>query len=151
VATTVQIFLPYVQAQLSATSPMTATGNGEGQESILLVEDNPEVREITTKLLTEFGYTLRPFATGPEAVAYARQHPSTFDLLITDIMMPQMNGHAVANAILAIRPTLPILLISGYAEEQPDALVHRTHVGFLAKPYSATALTSKVRALLHQR
>jgi CheY-like chemotaxis protein len=130
---------------------MTATGNGEGQESILLVEDNPEVREITTKLLTEFGYTLRPFATGPEAVAYARQHPSTFDLLITDIMMPQMNGHAVANAILAIRPTLPILLISGYAEEQPDALVHRTHVGFLAKPYSATALTSKVRALLHQR
>ncbi len=62
-----------------------------------------------------------------------------------------MNGYAVANAILAICPTLPILLISGYAEEQPDALVHHTHVGFLAKPYSTAALTNKVRLLLHQR
>ena len=66
------------------------------------------------------------------------------------MMMPQMNGQEVAEAIHAIRPHLPVLLVSGYVEEIPDELVNRATVDFLAKPYSTERLASSVRALLER-
>ena len=150
VATTFQIFLPYIQGQSDALPPALPKPEGQGQETILLVEDDSDVRAITTDLLSAFGYVVLPFANGVEVVRYAQTYPNTFDLLVTDMMMPQMNGQEVAEAIHAIRPHLPVLLVSGYVEEIPDELVNRATVDFLAKPYSTERLASSVRALLER-
>ncbi len=150
VATTFQIFLPYIQGQSSSLPPAHPKPEGQGQETILLVEDDTDVRTITTDLLLAFGYTVLPFAKGTEAVAFAQQQPTAFDLLVTDMLMPRMNGQEVASALLAIRPQLPVLLVSGYVEALPDDLVNLTTVDFLAKPYATQSLARRVRALLDQ-
>jgi len=147
--TTFQIFLPYILEQLTPATPTTMAG-GRGQETLLLVEDDADVRAITQELLIDSGYTVVAFGRGTEAVAYAQAQPFTFDLLITDMMMPQMNGEEVTRAIRQIRPTIPVLFVSGYVDDPLQKLANLARVDFLAKPYSTTALASKVRALLDQ-
>lgn len=148
--TTFQIFLPYIQEQIAPTTLATELPSSRGQETLLLVEDDADVRAITQELLSDFGYTVVAFARGAEAVAYVEAQPAAFDLLITDMMMPQMNGQEVTKAIRRLRPDVPVLLVSGYLADPLHELVNLVHVDFLAKPYSTTALAGKVRALLDQ-
>jgi CheY-like chemotaxis protein len=120
-----------------------------GHERILMVEDDAMVREHASFLLTQLGYSVHCVGNGTEALAVLHDG-AVFDLLFTDVIMPGgMNGRQLADAVRALRPQLPVLFTSGYAE---NAIVHNGRldrgVNFLHKPYRKAELANKVRAAL---
>ncbi|HEY2543789.1 MAG TPA: response regulator, partial [Gaiellaceae bacterium] len=128
-----------------ASSPKSVRPHGVGR--ILLVEDNDAVRVPVTQLLAELGYEVLP-ANGPEA-ALALAKDATVDLLVTDVVMPAMNGRQLAETLLAERPELKVLYMSGYTD---DAVIARGVIepgtAFLQKPFGADRLAQKVGELL---
>ena len=117
-------------------------------ETILLVDDEETVRRFSSRVLEKHGFTVLSAGTGPEAIDAVREgHP--IDLLLTDVMMPGMNGCQLAEQLLSQHPALRILFMSGYAED-----VLATNVGlvpgaaFLGKPFKPKALVTKVREVL---
>jgi two-component system cell cycle sensor histidine kinase/response regulator CckA len=119
-----------------------------GRESILLVEDEDSVRVIIGALLRRHGYHVLEAATPRGAEDIFAHHAEAIDLLLTDVVMPEMNGPALAQRLVAKKPELRILFISGYADAANPAALSGPHVGFLAKPFQASALTRAVRDLL---
>jgi len=118
-------------------------------ETILLVDDEETVRRFSSRVLEKHGFTVLTASGGPDALAVAEQHGRPLDLLLTDVMMPGMNGRELAESLLALRPSLRVLFISGYAE---DVLVSDVGLvpgaAFLGKPFKPKALLSKVREVL---
>jgi PAS domain S-box-containing protein len=150
--TTVSLFLPRAGAPVTADTPDMAATLPTGDEHVLVVEDDELVREFATALLTALGYRVSAAANGPEALEFLGRDP-TVQLLFTDVVMPGgMNGRELATAARRIRPTLPVLLTSGYMGE---GLVHAGRVDrdldLLGKPYRQDALAAKVRAVLDAR
>ena len=118
-------------------------------ETILLVDDEETVRRFGSRVLEKHGFQVLCAATGAEALSTAHGHDGTIDLLLTDVMMPEMNGCVLAERMLAQRPSLRVLFISGYAENviaEQIALVGGS--AFLGKPFKPKALVSKVREVL---
>lgn len=151
VGTTFRIYLPAV-AQIAlrpANNPERPPGRGT--ETLLLVEDEELVRNFAARALTPFGYTIIKAASGVEALRLAAAHPGPIHLLITDVVMPGMNGRAVAEALQARDPALRVLFLSGYTD---DAVmrhgIRQSEVAFLQKPVSPKVLAAKVRELLDQ-
>jgi CheY-like chemotaxis protein len=128
----------------------TATTPG-GTETILVVEDDPAVRGILSAMLRQRGYRVLEASDGRAAVDLAAG-PEELDLLITDLVMPDMSGRELADRLAAQRPGLRTLFVSGYGH---SALVHRGALGpgmaYLAKPFSTEELARKVRQLLDAR
>jgi CheY-like chemotaxis protein len=129
-----------VEGQLTTTS---------SAQTILLVEDDPQVRKFAQRVLNSLGYTTLAAASGTEALRTMLDRPGEVKLLITDIVMPEMTGPEVAEALRAQDPALPVLFVSGYADE----VVARDGMGpgeglFLEKPFTPAALAAKVRAAL---
>lgn len=149
--TTFQIFLPRSPVAATAALQPTVVTPVAGAETILLVEDDEPVRAVAVEMLSSYGYTVLECAAGVDALRTARDYPRPINLLMTDMMMPQMNGREVAEQFMQLRPGIPVLLVSGHMAELPDALVNRPNVTFLPKPYSLPALTKTVRKLLDQR
>jgi two-component system, cell cycle sensor histidine kinase and response regulator CckA len=121
-----------------------------GNETILLVEDEPLVRGLTSRMLRKQGYTVLEASNGFEAMRVLQEHMgAAVDLLLTDVVMPQMSGKALAEHVVRIYPRIKVLFISGHAtdvlvkQDQPTAATF-----FLAKPFTAHALAHKVRAAL---
>lgn len=148
---TFQLLLPQTAKPMSAVATPADGQATTGAETILLVEDDPPVRTVAVEVLTSQGYRVLACASGAEALAVASNPANSIDLLITDIIMPQMNGIEVAERFMQVRPQLPILLVSGYVADLPDALMQHPHVSFLAKPYTLYSLTSTVRTLLDKQ
>jgi PAS domain S-box-containing protein len=148
--TTFKIYFPAhgepPRAPLAAIPPVPDL---RGDETILIVEDNDDIRAFLTVILTAAGYTVLPTRSGTEAIARAMAFPDRIDLLITDVVMPGLNGPEVASRLSTERPEMKVLLMSGYAN---DDLVREAlpvpGAMFLAKPFSPTALTHKVREVL---
>jgi two-component system cell cycle sensor histidine kinase/response regulator CckA len=129
-------------------------GNSEsapdgGKETILLVEDDPLVRRLATRVLERHGYTVLQAEDGFLALELERAHTGEIMLLLSDVVMPRMNGQALAERLLRSRPALKVLYVSGYTD---NPVVHQgvldRSVAFLAKPYTPTALARKVRDVL---
>ncbi len=148
--TTFQIYLPRVEG----STPWVPSGPAlvempTGTETILLVEDEPNVRILARNTLKRQGYTVLEARHGIEALLLGTQHPEPIHLLLTDVVMPQMNGREVADRLLPVRNGMKVLFMSGYAE---GAMVHQGLVGqgtgFLQKPFSLEDLTLKVRQAL---
>ena len=120
-----------------------------GTETILLVEDEPGVRAFAGEALRMQGYTILEAKHGIEAQLLSAQHPASIHLLLTDVVMPQMNGREVAERLLPQRPGLKVLYMSGYAEQ---AVINRgimeSGFAFLQKPFTQQALVCKVREVL---
>jgi len=120
-----------------------------GHETVLLVEDEPKVREIATRTLRGYGYTVIEAGSGEEALELIDQGSQPIDLLVTDVILPKMRGGNLAERVSAIYPALRILFISGYTD---GTLVHRQEIlargAFLQKPFSPGALARKVREAL---
>ncbi len=121
----------------------------EGNETILLVEDDPQVRAFATDSLRALGYRLLVAENGEKALDLLAQQHTTIDLLLTDVIMPQMDGPQLADTLQKQMPALPVLFMSGYT----DDLVGRKgllaqEINFLQKPFSTRTLAHKVRSVL---
>lgn len=119
-----------------------------GDETILLVEDEDSVRLVITTVLRRQGYHVLEAATPLQATELFEQHAGQVDLLLTDIVMPDMNGPALAQRLVTIRPELRVLFISGYAAPTSPFDAANPHVSFLGKPFHVSGLTAKVREVL---
>jgi two-component system cell cycle sensor histidine kinase/response regulator CckA len=120
-----------------------------GGETILLVEDDAEVRDLARRVLQRQGYTLLQAEDGQTAMQMAAKHSGPFHLLLTDVVMPGMSGTALAEQLTQTHPHLKVLYMSGYAD---NAIVQRSllepGVAFLQKPFTPTDLARKVRKVL---
>jgi CheY-like chemotaxis protein len=150
------VYLPRAQdlkAQASSHSPLSdAMRLAQGTETILLVEDEASVRELTVHILRMQGYHVLVAEQGAEALEVSRQHGGAIHLLLTDVIMPQMNGRELAERLLAERPETRVLYMSGYTGE----VIARHGVlepgtAFVAKPLTLERLTEMVRAVLDGR
>ncbi|ADH86059.1 hybrid sensor histidine kinase/response regulator [Desulfurivibrio alkaliphilus] len=148
---TFRIYLPCHRAAEQETpppdkSPETLTGGGE---TILLVEDDPTILTVTTKILQELGYRILAAATPREALTLAQQQHDLPDLLLSDVVMPEINGRELAEKIRASRPDIRCLFMSGYPAE---VIAHNgmleEGINFLQKPFSMQDLASKIRIAL---
>ena len=123
--------------------------NSSGHETILVVEDDPALLRLTERLLLQAGYTVLAAATPGEAIRVITEHPTAIDLLLSDVVMPEMNGRDLAAQLLAIRPGLRCLFMSGYAPDVlADDLAPANDFRFLQKPVSIADLTLGVRQAL---
>lgn len=148
--TTFTIYLPQhaAEAELQPEQEQ-APETDSGGKTILLVEDEPAILEGTTLLLKETGYTVLAAAKPDEALRAAQEHPGQIDLLLTDVIMPEMNGRDLAARLIAIHPGIKCLFMSGYTD---DIIAHHgvlnEGVHFIQKPFSLKNLTAKIREAL---
>lgn len=118
---------------------------------ILLVEDDAAVRELSARILRWHGFTVIEADNGEQALHRVGDQPSTIDLLLTDIVMPQMSGEALALQLIARFPGLKVLFTSGYSNDilrRPDKWP--LAISFLPKPFTPTSLIERVREILNQ-
>jgi two-component system, cell cycle sensor histidine kinase and response regulator CckA len=128
---------------------LTDASPPRGDETILLVEDDHAVRSVAERALVRFGYRVLSAARGEDAVRIAEEHEETIDLLLTDIMMPGMNGVEVAGAVIRERPGILVFFMSGYADQdlvRQGLLEPGTH--FLQKPFTPQELAQRIRDIL---
>lgn len=148
------IYLPrYVEKTTRVRNKIDAGKNVEGgKETILLVEDEPAILKMTTQMLEQQGYTVLPAARPAEAMHLAEVHPGRIDLLMTDVVMPEMNGRDLARSLLSLYPNVKRLFMSGYTGDV-IALhgVLDPGVHFIQKPFSIKRLTAKVREALEDK
>jgi len=147
--TTVTALLPITQTQAEGPGPIAAApaprhAHGHGQ-AILLAEDEVSLRELTCRLLTRNGYQVLVATTAPDALRQASDLQQPITLLLTDVVMPEMLGNDLAARARALRPGLPVLYMSGYAQAVLDTQgALDTHVDLLEKPFTEATLLSRV-------
>ncbi len=148
--TTIEIYFPRKTVETGrATKNDEAQPTARGHETILLVEDEPMILDITTRMLERQGYAVRSAATPGGAIGLAREHAGEIHLLITDVVMPEMNGRDLAKNLLSLYPNIKRLFMSGYTA---DVIAHHgvldEGVQFIQKPFSVQTLAAKVREVL---
>ncbi len=147
-----KIYLPAAAlGQTSETPPDPLAVPEGGSETILVIEDEEIVRNLACRGLRDHGYTVIEARNGAQALLYIKQHPGTIDLVISDVVMPEMGGRELAQRLAEYDPGLPILFMSGYTG---DDVVHRGLLDpgapFQQKPFTPVGLATKVRAMLDQ-
>ena len=130
-----------------------ATPASKSSETILIVDDEPEVLTLAADILGGMGYTVLSTEDPRAALRLARTSAEPIDLLLTDVVMPLMNGRQLADEFRGIRPEVKVLFMSAYSTESVEDYRIRLAPGepFLAKPFTMTELESKVRAALAYR
>jgi PAS domain S-box-containing protein len=152
--TVVSVYFPVLTdttVETAATRPAARTVTRSASATILLVEDEAPVSTMMVRVLNRAGYRVLSAATPGEAFAVFEQHTSDIDLLLTDIVMPEMNGPALAQRLVAARPDLRILFVSGYSGGLPGSATATGKVAFLAKPFPSDQLVATVAGLLSAR
>jgi PAS domain S-box-containing protein len=150
--TTFKIHLPRVDEPVEAdiihppAAPVSAA-----RETILLVEDEVSLRNLTRNVLRQLGYTVLEAASGTEALAVSQQHHAPIDLVLTDVVMPGMGGCAMAAELGRTRPGIRVLYISGYTGQAVGHGVLPAGSHFLAKPFSRDSLSRKIREVLESQ
>jgi signal transduction histidine kinase/CheY-like chemotaxis protein len=151
--TTFQIYLPRTKVSRDSQHAVAeraevATAHGE---TLLVVEDEPGVRQITTRILMHAGYRVLEAASLTQAITLSHSTQERIDLLVTDLVLPDGSGADVADRIAALRPGIRVLFVSGYTD---DAILRRgiseSEVEFLSKPFTATRLLARIREVLER-
>jgi PAS domain S-box-containing protein len=151
--TTFKIYFPRVsELDLAAVTIVPGKQTAGGKETILLVEDEPTLRELVRRFLERHDYTVLEAEGGRAALDIVAQYTGRIHLLLTDIVMPDMNGRELARRLLRLRPGTPVVYMSGYTERA----IHQNGelepgLAFLQKPFTEQVLTEKVRAVLESR
>jgi CheY-like chemotaxis protein len=118
-------------------------------ETLLVVENEAAVRNLLEVALRKNGYTVLAAGSGSEALEVIRQHHGTIHLLITDVMMPDMDGPELARLVATLRPHTPTLFMSGYMDDTLDERgIRFATANFIQKPFSPSTLARKVREIL---
>jgi CheY-like chemotaxis protein len=149
VGTTFKIYFPRVSAEKRTTSLGAIATTPRGSETILLVEDEEQVRTLAKNVLKRQGYAVVDAHDAAAAIAIASQHDGRIHLLLTDVVMPKMSGRELAEKLGPVRPDMKVLFMSGYTD---DTIVHHGVLGegvaFLQKPITPDMLARKVREVL---
>ncbi|MBS1851720.1 MAG: PAS domain S-box protein [Acidobacteria bacterium] len=146
---TFTIYLPKVEvAAARQEHASSSVGLQRGNETILVVEDEPSMRHLTSYILKLCGYTVLAAKDGPEALQINRRYQDPIHLLLTDFVMPGLSGDALARQILEQRPDIAILYMSGYAGQKVGGEVLEEGAFFLAKPFTRESLAGKIRDVL---
>ena len=149
VGTRIDLLFPAVAAADDAEAAAAGPAPVSGTKHVLLVEDEPALASMEKRQLESLGFRVTVFTSSVQALAAFRATPATFDLLVTDNSMPHMTGLQLSSELLAVRPGLPILMISGIAETaEADRLTEVGIGGVLAKPHTARELRSALELLL---
>jgi signal transduction histidine kinase/CheY-like chemotaxis protein len=152
--TRVRIYLPRVSEPadvIEMRKPTAPATTPRGHETLLLVEDEEGVRELIAEWLSGHGYRVLTATNGVEALALAAREARVIDLLIADVVMPQMGGPALAERLVPARPGMKVVYVSGYADEAIDDPRLAAGADFLQKPFSLDTLVRKVREVLDSR
>ncbi len=149
VGTTFTVLLPATDRVASAVRPAASSAPRRGEETILLVEDEQALCEVTRRILAGAGYQVIVAANGPEALEAAGMHKGEIDLLLSDVIMPQMPGPQLAKTLRGVRPSVQVLLMSGFAQPILDSGGHlEAGTTLIEKPFSGPELLAKVAELL---
>jgi CheY-like chemotaxis protein len=147
--TSVKVYLPRIDQPVSVDSEETVSATRRGYETVLLVEDDEMVRGLVRETLLREGYKVLDSADPLLARRIAHEHGGKIQLLITDVVMPKLNGRELADQLLREHPELKVLYMSGYTD---NAIVNsgllQKEVAFLQKPFTPAALAEKVRDVL---
>ena len=150
--TTFKVYLPIVEG--AAEGPRHVERSEElprGSETILVVEDDSSLREVTCEFLQNTGYVVMSAGSPEEALRLAECHSGGIDFLLTDVIMPKMNGRELATRLIKARPEMKVLFVSGYANDFVRDEVHGAldeGLAFLQKPFTRVAVTRKIREIL---
>jgi two-component system cell cycle sensor histidine kinase/response regulator CckA len=147
VGTVFKVYLPVAVAAAGDDGATAVMPEPSGSETILLVEDDADVREFASHALGRFGFQVLTAPSGAEALALCETYPGCIDLLVSDVIMPAMNGPDLAKRVRRARPGTRVLFLSGYTDE---VVVGRglERDAFLQKPFSSEALARKIRDVL---
>ena len=148
--TTFKIYLPREDEPLEEVVERVAGGElHRGDETILVVEDNDEVREVAVRIISGQGYRVLEASQGLDAFLIFTEHDGPIHLLLTDVVMPKMSGRELAETLMSIRPRIKVLYMSGYTD---NAIVHHgvleRGMDFIQKPFAVDTLARKVREVL---
>jgi two-component system cell cycle sensor histidine kinase/response regulator CckA len=151
IGTTFKVYLPAAEGRPVADRRGERPSGAavEGSERILITEDEESLRTLTTRMLEQRGYSVIAAASAEHAIELVEQQPDEIDLLLTDLVMPQMSGRRLADWVRERSPSMRVLFMSGYADEavtESGALEHGA--AFLEKPFSGDDLAQKVRQTL---
>lgn len=147
---TFKVYLPRLEEALESGHRGKGTASPmRGAETVLLVEDEESVRDLVRNILQVHGYTVLEAQNGRGAIELCEQHPEHIDLILTDVVMPQMSGRELVERLSPMKPDAKILYMSGYTD---DAILHHgtleSDIPFLQKPFTPDALVLKVREVL---
>ena len=147
--TTFKLYFPRVSEAAAEAAATEAAADGGATETILVVEDEKAVRDLTVRMLERLGYRILTAASGAEAIEISRGFAGTIHLLLTDVVMPNMSGRQLADQLALSRPDMKVLYLSGYTE---NTVLHHgvldAGVEFLPKPFSREVLGRKLRDIL---
>jgi two-component system cell cycle sensor histidine kinase/response regulator CckA len=147
-----KIWLPKVEAAIADQEPVGIPATLQGTETILLVEDEPALRSLARHQLESCGYSVLEAGSGADALELAGKYEGTIHLLFTDVVMPAMNGRALADALLLQRPQLRVVFTSGYTGQTVGAHgVLDEGSFFLPKPFTREGVARKIREALDDR
>jgi two-component system, cell cycle sensor histidine kinase and response regulator CckA len=148
-----KVYLPQARVASEPDEPATepVTASGRGSETVLVIEDENVVRKLACRGLRDHGYHVVEAANGAQALRYIREHPQTIDLVISDVVMPEIGGRELGQRLATLDPDLPILYMSGYTGED---VVQRGLLDpgapFQQKPFTPAGLALKARQMLDQ-
>jgi PAS domain S-box-containing protein len=148
---TFEVYLPRVAEGMKPTEKEDrSTADHRGHETVLVVEDEPQLRELVEMMLTSRGYSILTVDNPVQAEAFSRHYSGPIHLLLTDVVLPGISGREVARQVTAHRPDIKVLFTSGYT---PDAIIHHgvleAGLHFIQKPFTLDTLANKVRAVLN--
>jgi len=147
---TFAVYLPRVDEELEARAPVT-TASSPGGETVLLVDDDGEVRTLACRVLRLQNYVVLEAATPDEALAICEEHKGPIDLLLTDVVMPVMNGRELAERVRPLRPEAKIMYMSGYPADVIGKHGVLASGAFVQKPFTPSGLVEKVREVFGTR
>ncbi|HEY2016910.1 MAG TPA: PAS domain S-box protein, partial [Bryobacteraceae bacterium] len=146
---TFKLYFPKVSEPVAESAVNVSAPPARSSGTVLVVEDEAAVRELTAKIMRQLGYTVLVAAGGAEAIEISRGHAGHIALLLTDVVMPNMSGRQLADILKETRPEMRVLYLSGYTE---NTVVHHgvleEGVDFLPKPFSREVLAKKIRQIL---
>jgi CheY-like chemotaxis protein len=149
IGTTFKIYWPVTLEKNKSNSKEDSTESLKGKETILLVEDEDQVLEFISTVLKKYGYKIMTASNGKSAEIAYQEHRSDIDMVITDLIMPEMNGVELAKKIKSLDNSTRIIFISGYSDDHlSNTDIIDPQINFLQKPFSASDLLRKIRAVL---
>ena len=149
IGTTLTAYLPVTSAETAHAAPAPAAAQPGSGQIVLVVEDEPALREVTRRMLADNGYQVTAVGGGPEALAALTHQLSRIDVLLTDVIMPQMQGKELAAKVLALHPGTRVVFMSGYTQGLLSAQgVLEPGIRLIEKPFSEATLLTKLHEVL---